>query len=60
MVPMKDRQLHLMIEESTYQELRRLAFTRGISLGALVRQALTQLLKKAAATNLQSPPNSTT
>ena len=49
-----------MIEEATYQELRRLAFTRGISLGALVREALTYLLKTSTVTNQQSPQDSTT
>ena len=57
---MKTRQLHLMIEESTYQELRRLAFTEGVSLGTLVRQAITRLLKTPTAANPQSPPDSTT
>ena len=57
---MKTRQLHLMIEESTYQELRRLAFVRGISLGTLVRQAITRLLKTSTAANPQSPQDSPT
>jgi hypothetical protein len=51
---MKTKQLHVMIEETTYQELRRLAFTRGISLGALVRQALA-LLRTPQATAAPLP-----
>ncbi len=57
---MKTRQLHLMIDESTYQELRRLAFAQDISLGTLVRLAITRLLKMAPAANPQSPQDSTT
>ena len=57
---MKTRQLHLMIDESTYQELRRLAFGQDISLGTLVRQAITHLLKTAPVANPHSPQDSTT
>ncbi len=57
---MKTRQLHLMIDESTYQELRRLAFAQDISLGTLVRLAITRLLKMTPAANPHSPQDSTT
>lgn len=41
---MKTRQFHLMIDEDMYDDVRGLAFRRGLSMGALVRDALDRLL----------------
>jgi len=50
---MKTRQLHLMIEEVTYQALRKQAFAQGIPIGELVRRAIAALLAQAKPPQLQ-------
>jgi len=49
------RQLHVLIDEETYQRVRKVAFARQTSIGDLVRQALASSLGLPSS----SPPTST-
>ena len=44
----KDRQFHLMIDDSRYQWLRRRAYEDGVSIGEVVRRAIDACLEVAA------------